>query len=83
VGHEVDTTVADLVADARASTPTRAGVVAVPDMVDVLSDLAHQERRLSGSIQSRFGLCCEYLQTRLASAVSQPSVVGPQSRAVP
>jgi len=32
VGHEVDVTVADFVADARASTPTKAGVVAVPDM---------------------------------------------------
>ncbi|MCU0913790.1 MAG: exodeoxyribonuclease VII large subunit [Planctomycetes bacterium] len=69
VGHEVDTTVADLVADARASTPTKAGVVAVPDMVDVLSDLAHHQRRLAGSVRSRYGLCCGYLQTILASAV--------------
>lgn len=69
VGHEVDVTVADLVADARASTPTKAGVVAVPNMEDVLSDLQHQERRLGGSVRSRFGLCCEYLQTILASAV--------------
>jgi len=69
VGHEVDVTVADLVADARASTPTKAGMVAVPNMEDVLSDLLHQERRLGGSVRSRFGLCCEYLQTILASAV--------------
>jgi exodeoxyribonuclease VII large subunit len=69
VGHEVDVTVADLVADARASTPTRAGVVAVPDRAEVLSDLAHQERRLGGSVRSRFGLCREYLQTVLASVV--------------
>jgi len=69
VGHEVDTTVADLVADARASTPTKAGVVAVPDRQDVLSDLAHHQRRLTGSIRSQFGLGCEYLQTILASAV--------------
>jgi exodeoxyribonuclease VII large subunit len=69
VGHEVDVTVADLVADARASTPTKAGVVAVPDREDVLSDLAHQERRLSGSVRGRFGLCREYLRTILASIV--------------
>jgi exodeoxyribonuclease VII large subunit len=69
VGHEVDTTVADLVADARASTPTKAGMVAVPDMQDVLGALTHQQRRLTGSIRSQFGLCCEYLQTILASAV--------------
>ncbi|OHB65620.1 MAG: exodeoxyribonuclease VII large subunit [Planctomycetes bacterium RBG_13_62_9] len=68
VGHEVDVTVADLVADARASTPTKAGVVVVPSAEDVLSDLAHQERRLTGSIRAQFGLCGEYLQTVLASA---------------
>ncbi len=69
VGHEVDVTVADLVADARASTPTKAGMVAVPNRDDVLSDLLHQEKRLSSSVRSRFGLCFEYLQTILASAV--------------
>ncbi|MBP7050179.1 MAG: exodeoxyribonuclease VII large subunit [Phycisphaerae bacterium] len=69
VGHEVDVTVADLVADARASTPTKAGVVAVPDREEVLADLLNQQRRLTGSIRSRFGLCSEYLSTVLASAV--------------
>jgi exodeoxyribonuclease VII large subunit len=69
VGHEVDVTVADLVADARASTPTKAGVVAVPDREEVLSDLLHQQKRLTGSIRSRSGLCREYLRTVLASAV--------------
>ena len=48
VGHEVDTTIADLVADARASTPTKAGVVAVPDMQDVLENIANLKKR-SGS----------------------------------
>ncbi len=80
VGHEVDTTVADLVADARASTPTKAGVVAVPDMLDVLSDLAHHQRRLTGSIRSQFGLCCEYLQTILASAAFRNPVLSVLNR---
>jgi len=69
VGHEVDVTVADMVADARASTPTKAGMVAVPDMRDVLGDLAHEERRLTGNVQSRLELGAEYLRTVLASAV--------------
>jgi exodeoxyribonuclease VII large subunit len=69
VGHEVDVTVADLVADARASTPTKAGVVAVPNVEDVLSDLVHQEKRLTGSARARHGISCEYLRTILASAV--------------
>lgn len=45
VGHEVDVTVADGVADARASTPTKAGVVAVPDMREVLPDRPAAARR--------------------------------------
>jgi exodeoxyribonuclease VII large subunit len=69
VGHEVDVTVADLVADARASTPTKAGVVAVPDAEDVLSDLVHQEKRLIGSVRAKYDISCEYLRTILASAV--------------
>lgn len=69
VGHEVDVTVADFVADARASTPTKAGVVAVPDAREVLADLVHQERRLAGRVRSRLDLCRQHLQTVLASAV--------------
>jgi exodeoxyribonuclease VII large subunit len=68
VGHEVDTTVADLVADRRASTPTKAGVVAVPDMRDVLIDLGHQASRLIRSVRSRVELGSEYLRTILASS---------------
>ena len=68
VGHEVDTTIADLVADRRASTPTKAGVVAVPDMHDVLTDLEHQASRLTRSVRSRVELGGEYLQTILASS---------------
>jgi exodeoxyribonuclease VII large subunit len=69
VGHEVDVTIADLVADKRASTPTKAGVVAVPDMRDVLSDLAHHQQRLAGSVRGRLDLGNADLRTILASAV--------------
>ncbi|UCD51659.1 MAG: exodeoxyribonuclease VII large subunit [Phycisphaerales bacterium] len=69
VGHEVDVTVADFVADARASTPTKAGVVAVPDMRDVLADLVHQQRRLAGQARACLDLSAQHLQTVLASAV--------------
>ena len=58
VGHEVDVTVADLVADARASTPTKAGVVAVPDMRDVLATLSNRQRILTNDIKRRLGIRC-------------------------
>ncbi len=69
VGHEVDTTISDLVADARASTPTKAGVVAVPDMEDVLEQLAMIESRLGVKVQGRLELARQRLETALASWV--------------
>ncbi len=51
VGHEVDTTIADFVADARASTPTKSGVVAVPDMQDVLENLDNFKKRLGSQLK--------------------------------
>lgn len=69
VGHEVDVTVADLVADARASTPTKAGVVAVPDKQEVLGQLAYYRNRLASTLDSKLELCQQNLQTILASAV--------------
>jgi len=69
VGHEVDTTIADLVADARASTPTKAGVVAVPDRREVLIQLINIERRLVGQTRAIMQLSAQNLKTVLASAV--------------
>ena len=69
VGHEYDTTIADLVADKRAATPTKAGVVAVPDKQDVLRQLAAIERQLRSDIGARLKLARQKLQILLASAV--------------
>ena len=46
VGHEIDVTLADLAADARAATPTAAGEMAVPDGKKLTEELAALERRL-------------------------------------
>jgi exodeoxyribonuclease VII large subunit len=46
VGHEVDVTIADLVADARAATPTHAAQLVVPAREDLAASLAHLRARL-------------------------------------
>ena len=69
VGHEVDITIADLVADARASTPTKAGVVAVPDMSEVLGQLAHHQSSLATAVKWNLESCQKNLQILCASSV--------------
>ncbi len=50
VGHEVDFTIADFVADHRAPTPTGAAEMAVPNVVDLLKYLNQLQIRLGESI---------------------------------
>lgn len=47
VGHETDTTLADLVADVRAATPTAAAELAVPMLSDLKETILERERLLS------------------------------------
>lgn len=46
VGHETDVTIADLVADVRAATPTAAAELAVPVLNDELLKIKERENRL-------------------------------------
>lgn len=46
VGHEPDVTIADFVADRRASTPSNAAEIAVPDMSALLQELQSTQVRL-------------------------------------
>jgi exodeoxyribonuclease VII large subunit len=53
VGHETDVTIADLVADVRAPTPSAAAMLALPDRDALLRLLARDERRLAAAMQRR------------------------------
>lgn len=46
VGHEIDTTLADMVADKRAATPSNAAQMLVPDKREVVSNLHHLVSRI-------------------------------------
>ena len=75
VGHEVDTTIADLVADARASTPTKAGVVAVPDMQEILGQLTATEQRLANQTRAKLKIADHMLEVILANAIFRNPLV--------
>ncbi|MEM1072425.1 MAG: exodeoxyribonuclease VII large subunit [Planctomycetota bacterium] len=60
IGHETDTTITELVADMRASTPTQAAVLLTPDTQAVLEQLTRASQRLRRSagrmLHARSGL---------------------------
>lgn len=53
VGHEVDLSLADLAADARASTPTAAAELAVPDGAALAEQIGKERRRLDRELRHR------------------------------
>ncbi|MFM8387330.1 MAG: exodeoxyribonuclease VII large subunit [Planctomycetia bacterium] len=53
VGHETDVTIADLVADVRAATPSQAGELVVPVRAELLAAVEGQQRRLSARMRTR------------------------------
>jgi exodeoxyribonuclease VII large subunit len=55
VGHEIDFTVSDLVADRRAPTPTAAAAMVVPDQRDLRTGLAKSALALRLAIQRHVG----------------------------
>jgi exodeoxyribonuclease VII large subunit len=52
VGHEIDTTIADLVADRRAATPSNAGELVVPDRRELARSVASSHSRLMTAIDA-------------------------------
>ncbi len=55
VGHEVDTTLLDLVADARAATPSQAAEMLVPDASARRGELAHFAQRMRRALRQELG----------------------------
>lgn len=53
VGHEIDFTIADFVADLRAPTPTGAAEMAVPQLTDMQNYLNQINIRLNNTIQNK------------------------------
>lgn len=76
IGHEIDFTILDFVADQRAPTPSAAAELAVPDRAEELRKLSRLEQNIRDTAHERLEECCHMLaqtETQLSpEAVRRP-----------
>jgi exodeoxyribonuclease VII large subunit len=76
IGHETDFTIADFVADHRASTPTAAATAAVPNIQDWFAELSAKRQLLDTLLQDRL----KDLHLQLQRSVHDLQHVSPQNK---
>lgn len=69
IGHEPDTTIADMVSDYRASTPTQAALAVSPDSVELQNLIATLFARMDKTLVSRLNRSVEYLDAMASRPV--------------
>jgi exodeoxyribonuclease VII large subunit len=74
VGHEVDFTIADFTADARAATPTAAAEMATPELGEILERLAALRRLLGSAMRSHI----TRIKSRLDRLAQSPVLQNPR-----
>ena len=67
VGHELDYTIADFVADVRAGTPSMAAELAIPKKRDLVEEITTLRQALSGALREKWNLYAEQLSQCLES----------------
>ncbi len=65
VGHEIDFTIADFVADVRAPTPSAAAAAVVPDRQELAAQVNELKNRLEALVKHYLEERCESLDTRM------------------
>src|SRR5262249_15338505 len=76
VGHEIDFTIADFVADARAPTPSGAAELVVPDRMACLEALERTSERMRACVRREF----RSVSDRLGAVLSRLRLVHPGVR---
>ena len=75
VGHEPDVTISDYVADKRASTPSNAAEIAVPDWHEMLENLEAYDIRARQAVQKKLTQASQRLEAlREKRVLSDPTV---------
>ena len=76
VGHEIDFTIADYVADMRAPTPTGAAEMAVPNISDLINNISNLKIRLNESINKKINYQKLYLDAiKNSYAIKNPLIM--------
>lgn len=76
VGHEIDFTIADYVADFRAPTPTGAAEIAVPNMVDLKHSLSQYKVRINEAIYKKVNYLKLYLDSiKNSFVIKNPNIM--------
>ncbi len=73
VGHEIDFTISDFVADLRAPTPSAAAELAVPDQVELRERIGSLGSRLKRVVEGRLDRLADQLDYCERSLFSQPA----------
>jgi len=84
IGHEPDTSIADMVADARTSTPTAAAEAVAPSCTEVASALAREQRALGRALSARVRSATHRVALLAEREVLRDprSVLGPAAQAI-